>query len=150
MKIIIWVCLNIRLLLVALIVVSCSSNMGIIAYSATYKDWIGGQPGVRGVNYNFKVIGDFSKKEKLDSIYIDGVKANSFIKFTKNDTVVFSVATTEVSYLQRSLDKEMNINNSNNISSVPKVALLYFSDIDGKVITLKFNKFNRKDTVFYK
>ena len=133
-----------------LLILSCSANKGFVASNATYMNWIGGQPGLSGVNFNFTVIGDFSHIERLDSIYINGVKANSFEKFVRNDTVFFSVKITDISNLHNGSVKNIDNNESSKRGYIPEIAYLYFSDIDSKVLTLKVDNFIKKRTAFYR
>lgn len=133
---------------------ACKHNKLIIAGSAKYNNWIGGQRGVEGSQFYFKYVNRSKENVKLDSIKVDGNKLENWeVVNNMNDTIqVVAYLYTDrkdVNVLfmngeaQRQLETEKIIKNFNK-------AYLYFSTEGKEVITILYSNIEQKETQFYK
>ncbi|MCK5906968.1 MAG: hypothetical protein KAG37_05220 [Flavobacteriales bacterium] len=141
----------ISVIIIAIIATSCSINKSIITEneSANYTNWIGGQEGIGGTNFVFKVISNTNDRVTLDSIYIDNIKIERWEQNRSENSIIIKAS------INYNNNNPISINSSNksitkNIKNPESFsrAKLFFSS-DKKIITIVFDKIIKMDNNYY-
>jgi len=130
---------------------SCSSQKKFIAVSSTYSKWYGGQKGVKGTNFVFKILNKSNSLTKVDSIKVDNYKFVRWEEKHSLDTLIIlaSMKPSRNELFKLLKNGKTSKNNSKKTNSNYKKANLYFSTDTNKLITISFNEIMKEETKYY-
>ena len=129
-------------------IISCSIQGSLVTNGANYTNWIGGQEGIGGTNFVFKVISKTNDILTLDSIYIDNVKVDRWEQNRIENSIIIK---TSINYninnpisTNSTKANTIKINNKESFSR----AKLFFST-DKKSTTIVFDEIKKMDNNYY-
>lgn len=136
--------------ILALISTSCSIRKSFIAKSesANYTNWIGGQEGIGGTNFVFKVSSNTSEKVTLDSIHIDDVNIARWEQSQVERSIIIKTSINYNNNKPTSIDSTKTTSSKTDNKHSFNKAKLYFSS-DKENITIVFDKMNKLDNKYY-
>ncbi len=128
---------------------SCSSTL-LVASDSSYYKWVGGQEGVSGTDFIFKIINTTSQETTLDSVVINSNSIRNFELKYKSDTIVVIAHLRGMS----TIEKQIGVADNKGGDRVPIVkennsAKLFFSS-KLEVEMVVFDKIDKNGNIYYK